>query len=223
MKLTIIYDNEVYSDSLKAKWGFSILIEIEGFKILFDTGGNGIVLLDNMEKLNINPVEIDKIFISHGHWDHMGGLSDLLYLNKGIEVYIPPSCFIKDSILSNLYLEILRNNNINIIEGTRQIHRDIYSTGELVNKEQSLIINTDKGLVVIVGCSHPGVGNILKTASEFGNVYALIGGFHHFDEFSILEDVDLICPTHCTKYKKDIMLLYPDKSIKGGVGRTIEL
>jgi 7,8-dihydropterin-6-yl-methyl-4-(beta-D-ribofuranosyl)aminobenzene 5'-phosphate synthase len=77
--------------------------------------------------------------------------------------------------------------------------------------------------VVIVGCSHPGVGDILKAASQFGKVYALIGGFHGFSQFELLKEIELICPTHCTQYKSKIKSLYPEKYIEGGIGKIIEI
>ena len=84
-------------------------------------------------------------------------------------------------------------------------------------------METEKGGVVIVGCSHPGVGNILKAASEFGKVYAIVGGLHGFREFDLLEDLELVCPAHCTKFKSKIKDLYPKKYIDGGAGRIISL
>lgn len=74
MKITIIYDNEAFDKSLKNDRGFSCLIEVFGRKILFDTGANSDILLGNMKKLNIDPEPVDMVFISHSHWDHIGGL-----------------------------------------------------------------------------------------------------------------------------------------------------
>ena len=68
MKVTLIYDNDVYKKGLKANWGFSCLVEVEGApKILFDTGADGYTLLSNMDALNIDPLSIDEVFISHYH------------------------------------------------------------------------------------------------------------------------------------------------------------
>ena len=90
MKITIVYDNEAYKKDLKADWGFSCLVEIENTpKILFDTGANGSILLYNMKKLDIDPMIIDEIFISHYHGDHTGGLSGFLKINKDVKVYVP--------------------------------------------------------------------------------------------------------------------------------------
>lgn len=94
---------------------------------------------------------------------------------------------------------------------------------ELLGIEQSLVIKTDKGLVVIAGCSHPGVGNILEAASQFGKVYALVGGLHGFSEFDLLKDLELVCACHCTMYKSKIKSLYPDKWVKGGAGKVISI
>jgi len=74
MKITIIYDNEVWKEGLKADWGFSCLLEAYGKKILFDTGANGSIIHDNIEKLNIDHTTIEEIFISHAHWDHTVGI-----------------------------------------------------------------------------------------------------------------------------------------------------
>jgi len=92
MKITIIYDNTAYRESLQSDWGFSCLVEVENTpRILFDTGGNGRILLSNMEKLNINPKSINEVFISHAHLDHTGGLSDFLQVNPEVKVYVPIS------------------------------------------------------------------------------------------------------------------------------------
>ncbi len=85
-----------------------------------------------------------------------------------------------------------------------------------------MAIQTEKGLVLIIGCGHPGVREIIDSISKFGNVYAIIGGLHGFNEFNILENIEKICPSHCTRYKEKIKMLYPDKYIEGGVGEIFE-
>ncbi|MEA1868363.1 MAG: MBL fold metallo-hydrolase [Thermodesulfobacteriota bacterium] len=211
MKITLIYDNEVWKEGFRADWGFSCLIEVYSKKILFDTGANGTILLDNMKKLNIEPTMVDDIFISHAHWDHIGGLSDFLKINP-VKVYIPSSC-------PKPYgaKEVIK------IKEPLKIDENIFSTGELMGVEQSLVVKTENGLIVIVGCSHPGVKNILKAASQFGEIYALIGGLHGFSDFDLLKDLEFICPTHCTQFKSEIKSLYPEKYVRGGVGKVIEI
>ena len=86
MKITIIYDNTSFKKNLQADWGFSCLVEEKDSpRILFDTGANGRILLSNMEKLKIDPLSIEEVFISHLHWDHVGGLSELLKTNPNIK------------------------------------------------------------------------------------------------------------------------------------------
>ena len=65
--------------------------------------------------------------------------------------------------------------------------------------------------------------HILDAASQFGNVYAVIGGLHGFSEYELFKDLELICPTHCTVHKKEIKQLYPEKYVEGGAGRVIEI
>jgi len=104
-----------------------------------------------------------------------------------------------------------------------QIHQGFFSTGELEGIEQSLVIKGENGLIVIAGCSHPGVGNILKAAGQFGKVKSLVGGLHGFSEFDLIKDLDLICPVHCTQFKEKIKELYPEKYISGGAGKIISI
>ena len=103
-----------------------------------------------------------------------------------------------------------------------EIHEDIFSTGELGFIEQSLAVKTDRGIVLVVGCSHPGVPTIFRAASRFGKVCGIVGGLHGFSEFGLFKGLDLICPTHCTYYKEAIKALYAEKCIEGGAGRVIE-
>jgi 7,8-dihydropterin-6-yl-methyl-4-(beta-D-ribofuranosyl)aminobenzene 5'-phosphate synthase len=211
MKISIIYDNEAFREDLKGDWGFSCLVEVYDRRILFDTGAKSSILFENMKKLNIEPKAMDEIFISHDHWDHTGGLTDFLKINP-VKVYLPLSC-----------QKTYGASEAVKIKESIEIHENIFSTGELENIEQSLVVKTQKGLVVIVGCSHPGVKNILKAASQWGEVYALIGGLHGFKDFDLLKDLELVCATHCTKFKSEIKSLYPKKYIRGGAGKIIEI
>lgn len=212
MKITIIYDNTAFRKDLQADWGFSALVEIEDTtKILFDTGTNGRILLNNMEKLKIEPASIDEVFISHAHFDHTGGLSEFLNVNSKAKIYIPPS------------FHGVKGREVIKLGKPTKIHKNVFSTGELERIEQSMGVVTSKGIVLIVGCSHPYMGNILNAAREFGKIYAIIGGMHGFSEFELFKDLELICPTHCTQYKAELKRLYPEKYIEGGAGRIIEI
>jgi 7,8-dihydropterin-6-yl-methyl-4-(beta-D-ribofuranosyl)aminobenzene 5'-phosphate synthase len=181
-------------------WGFSCLVEIEGRKILCDTGADGNILLYNMEKLNISPKDIDAVFLSHSHWDHTGGLQSLLNVKLDMMIYRP-----------------------NFSSKPKEFHSNLITTGRLAGIEQSLIIRTNKSYVVIGGCSHPGLENILSVVRKQGNIYAVIGGFHGFYKFDALQDVSLIIPCHCTQHKQKIMALYPKKSVRCGAGKIIEI
>ena len=219
VKITIIYDNTAFRKDLQADWGFSALVELanlhesdhEFTRILFDTGANGKILLSNMEKLEIDPASIDEVFISHAHFDHTGGLSDFLNINKKAKIYIPPS------------FHGLKGREVITITEPTKIHENIFSTGELEGIEQSMGVETNKGIVLIVGCSHPYMGHILDAAKKFGKIYAVIGGMHGFSEFELFKDLERICPTHCTQHKTELKKLYPEKYLEGGAGRIIKI
>jgi len=220
MKITIIYDNTAFRKDLQADWGFSCLIEEKDTpRILFDTGANGEILLSNMEKLEIDLLSIEEVFISHLHWDHTGGLSELLKVNPNIKkIYVPSSMGLENEV---------------VLKEQTKIYENIFSTGELEGIEQSMGVITNlpaeasakagRGIVLIVGCSHPYMGTILDTAKKFGKIYAIIGGMHGFSEFELFRDINLICPTHCTQHKEELKKFYPQKYIEGGTGRIVEI
>ncbi len=197
LTITVVYDNNPYKQELETDWGFAAAITGTKKTILFDTGG-GRLLLDNMEKLAIKPDRIDVVVLSHIHGDHTGGLSGFLEKNSNVTVYMPvsfPKKF-KDNA-RNSGAKIIEVNPVrskasisNGVNESLQICENVYSTGQLgkLIKEQSLIIRTDKGLVVITGCAHPGIVNIVNTAKTLMRVPALrgpkddillvMGGFH---------------------------------------------
>jgi len=216
MKITIIYDNRAYKKGLRADWGFSCLVEDSGesgYKILFDTGTSGTILLANMEQLNIDPVCIEEVFISHAHFDHTGGLSALLDVNDHIKLYVPRS------------VKVVRGANVKevvSVSAPLQIHEHVFSTGEIDQMEQSMAVTTDQGVVLIVGCSHPRMDHILEAASQFGKVYAIVGGLHGLGELELFRDLGRICPAHCTQHIEAIRYQYPEKYVEGGAGQVIE-
>jgi 7,8-dihydropterin-6-yl-methyl-4-(beta-D-ribofuranosyl)aminobenzene 5'-phosphate synthase len=211
MKVTIIYDNESCQPGLEAAWGFSCLVEANGQQLLFDTGGEGAILLQNMETLNLDPRSISEIFISHEHWDHLGGLPDRLRLNRDVRVYLPWSCPRPSEA-----------REVISVQGPLKISGKFFSTGELPGAEQSLVVKTEKGLAVICGCSHPRVGTIHEAATRVGRLSARGGGVHGFKEYDLLADLNLICPCHCTQHQAEILARYPGTAVSGGAGRLLE-
>ena len=212
LKISLVYDNTLYKKNLIADWGFAAYIETDEKTILFDAGSDGHILLENMKNMGLDPKAVDTVFVSHNHFDHIGGLAAFLHKNPDVDIYVPESL-----------RGVRRARNIVHVNEPIAITNMLYSSGELKGIEQSLIIKTPQGLVVIAGCSHPGLDYIMKVASKYGKIYMILGGFHGFDQFDILENVDLVCPTHCTRHITKISERFPEKYIQGGAGRCIEI
>jgi len=207
LTLTVVYDNNTYNEELETRWGFSCLVEGLPKTILFDVGGEGDILLNNMEKLGIDPKAIDIVVLSHIHYDHIGGLSTFLKENPEACVYLPGS--FPESIKNEV-----KKVDAKLIEvhSSIEICKNAYSTGELgaFIKEQSLIIRTDKGLVIITGCAHPGIVDIIDKAKRMlkSDVYLVLGGFHlcWMNAWQIKgiikgvkkEKVEKVAPSHCS-------------------------
>jgi len=234
LKITTIYDNYEHDPRLQTGWGFSCLVEVGDRKILFDTGADRTVELHNIEQLGIDLKGVEAIFLSHAHGDHTGGLSGVLEAASGPKVYLGRSFprSLKDGV---------RRYGAEPVEvtGPMELFENIYSTGELgtMLKEQSMIVKTGKGLVVITGCAHPGVVNIVKSAKEQldEKIHLVLGGFHLggmsdsriseiMDSFKELE-VEKAAPCHCTG-ERAIELFkeaYKEDFIANGVGNVIEI
>ena len=234
VKLTIIYDNNTAKKTLRADWGFSCLIQGFDKSILFDTGTKAEILSHNMAELGIQPRHIDCVFLSHFHKDHTGGLSALLELNPEIEVWLPeffPEDF-KERILAG-------GASCVEVAGYQKICDGAFTTGVIEGwiKEQSIVLETICGLIVVTGCAHPRLTNILNKIQDlFGNnVYAVLGGFHlaGFSESEIEEvikklktsGVQKIGPCHCTgeNARRLFSDSYKEDFIEVGVGRKVFL
>jgi len=177
MTITVVYDNNPYKEDLETGWGFGCVITGAEKTILFDTGGNGSILLNNMQKLAIDPNSIDTVVLSHIHGDHTGGLGSFLEKNSNVTVYLPKSFpkMFKDNIQSH-------GSKIVEVEQPLKICENVHSIGQLGKwiKEQSLIIQTEAGLIVIAGCAHPGIVKIVTAAKESlkDDILLVMGGFH---------------------------------------------
>lgn len=217
-RLTVIYDNKASQD-FTGSWGFSVLIETGHETLLFDTGWDGHLLLSHMKRLNIDPASIRKLIISHQHWDHIGGLPEILQANPGLEVYVPAS------FSENLKKEIEKRATLIEIKEPVEISQGIWSTGELGDKvkEQALVLDTGNGCYVLTGCAHPGLAAILDTASHYGKVKGILGGLHDNDEFDRLREMELIAAGHCTAHREKIKEIFPETFIEIEVGLCLDL
>jgi 7,8-dihydropterin-6-yl-methyl-4-(beta-D-ribofuranosyl)aminobenzene 5'-phosphate synthase len=216
MIIKIVYDN-IADPGLTAGWGFSCLIELEEESILFDAGWDGDLLLSNLRLMGEKPEEIRRIILSHPHWDHIGGLNHLKMAES--EVWVPKS------FSKHLKEEMATRFDLHEVGGACEICEGVWTTGEIGGKikEQSLALATSRGLLVVVGCSHPGVSKISNAASRFGRPWGIIGGMHGSEEYHALDDLDLIVPAHCTVHKREMLDRYPDKSMDGKVGMQLDI
>jgi len=234
IQITVIYDNNPFDKKLKEDWGLSCFIKGLEKSILFDTGAKGSILLSNMKELGLHPEDIDLVFLSHEHRDHTGGLEALLEENPNIEVLLP-------QFFSSSFKDVVQKKGASFMEisGFQKICESLYTTGVVEGwiKEQSLIIETKKGLVVLTGCAHPRVIKIITKAKELlkKNIFTVLGGFHFaaFNESEIKDiisqfralEVKKVGPCHCSgnEARRLFALEYKDNFIKLGVGAEVRI
>ena len=175
--LTITYDNYPFDERLETAWGFSCIIEGLDKTILFDTGGDGQVLLSNMKTLGFDPKQIDAVVLSHIHGDHTGGLGAFVQANPNVTVHMPKA-FPAD------FGQAVKRAGATVVETKApcQVCDGAWTTGVLGHflPEQGLYLDTAEGLVLVTGCAHPGIVDLAAAAQRHGkkSVCMALGGFH---------------------------------------------
>ncbi len=203
--IKIIYDNCKESKDLREGWGFSALVETGQRKMLFDTGNDRNAFFSNTEKMGIDLRAITDVMFSHKHDDHIAGCREILgNLQKNCRVYLPKG-FPSKLVPQNLQIQEVSN--------FQEVEKNVFSMvfkGGIFLHEQSLVLQTEKGLVIITGCAHPGIIKILEAAQERLNapIHLVVGGFHlfrkdrRFIEKIVTKFQDLqvkkVAPCHCS-------------------------
>jgi len=212
--MTVVF-NHVRGDSnsnLEPGGGFSAFVRFNDQTILFDTGGERAPLLHNLKELKLDPGRLDAIVISHNHWDHVYGIPGALgAAGNNPPVYVP------ESAQEGLRQQNPRANIIAVDRPTK-IAPGVWVVGPMSLQyggrpfaEQALVLDHKDGLVVLVGCSHPGVVTVIETVKKHlgdKKITLLAGGFHlrstpgpdveaiasSLQEFGVAR----LAPSHCT-------------------------
>ncbi len=267
-RITVLYDAFGKDATMTKDWGYAVLVEINGKRILFDTGDDPAIFAKNVRAKAVDLTKLDFVVLSHRHSDHVGGFSYLLSVNPQVKVYAPkdgfggifgsdlPSKFYRkdESLPAEMRYyngappEIVRvgtvfpGANIQLIDKTTEVApgitlialvSDAPGTKEL--KELSLAINTPDGIVLVVGCSHPGIETIVAEAAKINpHIHFIAGGFHLVvaqdgaieRAATSLHDtykVDYIAPGHCTGEPTFAAMqrMFGDRYLYAGLGTTL--
>ena len=211
MKIKILVDNYVTNRDFLAEHGFSLLIEDEGKRYLFDSG-QGMALLHNLKRIGIKLTDINKIILSHGHDDHTGGLRffieqgvfpeliahpDIIYPKLKIQGQVKKDIGLKmtlDGFKSKFSKEPFQINDHILFSGEVpkvnewELEETTYyreKGGKLMrdpfSDDISLYIKLNEGLLILTGCAHSGIINIIQYGMKITGVtklYGIIGGMH---------------------------------------------
>ncbi len=237
MEVKIVFDNTNLDEKFTPGWGFSCLVDET---VLFDTGEKWEYLFENMESLGIDISKIEKVVISHDHWDHTGGLWGLLEKTKNIDVYVCPNFSeeFKKKVVS-------LGGNLIPVEKLTSIKDKIFTTGEIAGNykgsfiaEQALLIKKNEGIIIVTGCSHPGIVKIIRHVKENfreERIIFVFGGFHLMDndtrEIELIVKkfkelgVEKVGPTHCTGYDAQVIFeeAYKSNFIKIAAGKILDI
>jgi 7,8-dihydropterin-6-yl-methyl-4-(beta-D-ribofuranosyl)aminobenzene 5'-phosphate synthase len=236
VRITYLYDNTVAVAGTRAGWGFAALVERDGRRVLFDTGGDAAVLRDNVAALGVDLSRLDALVISHEHWDHTRGLP-VLGARHGLPTYYPASADAAAPWVSELERAGLQRRPISALT---EVVPGIWASAEMKSPlapEIALAIDTDDGLLVLVGCSHPGADRMLQDIRQgTGRPVLLLAGGLHLLQSSVPETertlasiadqgVRHLGTTHCSG---DIAIgmarrLWGDRFVEGGVGTVLEV
>jgi 7,8-dihydropterin-6-yl-methyl-4-(beta-D-ribofuranosyl)aminobenzene 5'-phosphate synthase len=224
--ISIAYDSPALP-GFEEGWGFSALVRSEEGIVLFDCGWDGRLLKDNLSRLGSAVSEIDRVVISHSHWDHIGGLPAIVRdpeIKRSLEVIVPAG------FSRNLQNELGRWSSVIEVSSAREVQPGIWATGPLGGEiaEQALVLRGESGAAVLTGCGHPGLDAVLAGGSMHGHGRHLIGGLHDCGlaelERSLGENPEMsavLC--HCTRCKAEALAAMPRRVRIGAAGEIFEV
>jgi 7,8-dihydropterin-6-yl-methyl-4-(beta-D-ribofuranosyl)aminobenzene 5'-phosphate synthase len=266
-RVTILYDAFGRPSAMIQDWGYSAFVEYAGKRILFDIGNNPTIFAKNVKAAGVDLRKLDFVVLSHRHLDHTASLSHLLELNPGVKIYVPRDGVFGGAIPSKFYRRegslpeemryfagkpsdpltsstpwlpgkfVMVDSIVEVVSGVHLISLVSESPGTKELPELSMAIETAKGLVVVAGCSHPGIERIVAAAAGIHpKVHGVFGGLHlptaSDPEIAriaaALHDtykVERVAPGHCTgepafyHFKK----IWKDRYTYAGVGSVIDL
>lgn len=213
-RVTILSDAFGKNGTLAPVWGYSALIEFEGKRILFDTGGDNALFQQSLQRMHVDLSHLDMVIISHAHGDHTSGLRYVLSLNPNVPLFVPDDDFFTGKELPHPFLATnadptlpaemryyggkapahiqdwlaYSDTKMTVVNGPVSLAPHIRLVALVSSKaafaglhEISLVLDTPKGAVIVAGCSHPGIEQILAAATASDPktpVYMLFGGLH---------------------------------------------
>ena len=274
VRITTLSENTA-SYGFLAEWGLSILIEVDGLRILMDTGLS-FSAVHNAQLMGIDLSTIDRIVLSHGHADHTGGLREVLKIKGAVDIIAHPNVWTskytrRDGQTEEQYIGIpfsreeleSRGARFNLTREPAHISENIMTTGEIpmvsgyeevennlfvkegnalqqdsLADDLAMVIDTESGLVVILGCAHRGIVNTLRRAQSLTGkelIYAAVGGTHLFRaspkriEKTIADlremGIQKIGASHCTGFRASAQLAqeFEDEFFLNNAGTRLTL